>query len=407
MDLDWLIIGGGIHGVHLAVRLLGEAQCPADELRILDPEPHLLARWRRFSATTGMTHLRSTVVHHLDLDPYSLLQYAEERADLATTMPLFVPPYDRPSLALFDAHCDRVIERYGLADLHVQDHAVRCVPDADGVTVTLASGATVRSRHVILALGASNQPAWPEWASPSDPYVHHIFDPTFDGWPQATESVVVVGGGISAAQAALRLAEEGHEVRMLTPHALREHDFDSDPGWMGPKFMAGFSRERDFTKRRRLITEARHKGSLAPDVHTALTRAIDQGDVAVRVDEVVGLRRVAGRCALRLGSGEDLAADRVLLATGFTAARPGGAMIEGLVRTEGLRCAACGYPVIDEALRWHPRVRVTGPLAELELGPAARNITGARRAGDRVLASLEPTGTHRATHRRPRRGPTR
>ncbi len=25
MQLDWLIIGGGIHGVHIAARLLGEA----------------------------------------------------------------------------------------------------------------------------------------------------------------------------------------------------------------------------------------------------------------------------------------------------------------------------------------------------------------------------------------------
>ena len=53
-----------------------------------------------------------------------------------------------------------------------------------------------------------------------------------------------------------------------------------------------------------------------------------------------------------------------------------------------LPCAECGYPVVEPDLRWHPRIYVTGPLAELELGPASRNISGARRAADRIVASL-------------------
>ncbi|MCH2107642.1 MAG: hypothetical protein MK291_13495, partial [Planctomycetes bacterium] len=35
--------------------------------------------------------------------------------------------------------------------------------------------------------------------------------------------------------------------------------------------------------------------------------------------------------------------------------------------------------------RWHPRVFVSGALAELELGPTARNIAGARRSADRIV----------------------
>lgn len=60
-------------------------------------------------------------------------------------------------------------------------------------------------------------------------------------------------------------------------------------------------------------------------------------------------------------------------------------MIDGLVATASLPCASCGYPIVDSALRWHPWVYVTGRLAELELGPTARNIAGARRAGDRLV----------------------
>ena len=68
IKLDWLIIGGGIHGVHIAARLLGESGVAPDRLRILDPCDRLLARWRNCAAATGMTHLRSPGVHHLDLD---------------------------------------------------------------------------------------------------------------------------------------------------------------------------------------------------------------------------------------------------------------------------------------------------------------------------------------------------
>ena len=60
-------------------------------------------------------------------------------------------------------------------------------------------------------------------------------------------------------------------------------------------------------------------------------------------------------------------------------------MIDRLIEDFELPCASCGYPIVDDWLRWHPRIHVSGPLAELELGPVSRNIAGARRAGDRLV----------------------
>ena len=71
---------------------------------------------------------------------------------------------------------------------------------------------------------------------------------------------LVVGGGISAVQTALRLAKENQTVQLVTRHPLRKHQFDSDPGWLGPKFMCGFERERDLVRRRAIISDARHRG---------------------------------------------------------------------------------------------------------------------------------------------------
>ena len=70
MQHDWVIIGGGIHGVHIAARLLGEAGVERRRLAIVDPGVRLLDRWRTCTATTGMTHLRSPSVHNLDLAPW-------------------------------------------------------------------------------------------------------------------------------------------------------------------------------------------------------------------------------------------------------------------------------------------------------------------------------------------------
>jgi hypothetical protein len=53
----------------------------------------------------------------------------------------------------------------------------------------------------------------------------------------------------------------------------------------------------------------------------------------------------------------------------------------------GLPLAPCGYPVLDQRLCWAPGLYVSGPLAELEIGPVAQNLLGARLAGERLDAA--------------------
>ncbi|MGK0362622.1 MAG: hypothetical protein ACI9U2_004943 [Bradymonadia bacterium] len=386
VSLDWLIIGGGIHGVHIATRLLSDGGVAPEQLRIVDPGDRLLSRWRTCTATTGMTHLRSPSVHHLDPNPQSLRGFAGNRKNPKPG--LFVPPYRRPALSLFNAHCDQVIEAFGLADLHIQDRAMTCAVDCDGVAVQLHGGRELKARNLLLAIGASEQPTWPDWAPSMHARVQHVFETRFDGWPTSSETVVVVGGGLSAGQVALRLLAEGHRVHMVSRHALRPRQFDSDPGWLGPKYMTDFSRERDPERRRAMIANARYVGSVTPNVRGALQRAIASGQLGWHEGEVEGLDASDDGVQMRLSTQAVLHADRVLLATGFAGRRPGGEMVDRLVKAASLPCAQCGYPLVDAALRWHPRVHVSGPLAELELGPAARNIAGARRAGDRLIDAI-------------------
>lgn len=386
-EISWLIVGGGIHGVHLAARLIGERCVEADQVRIVDPGKRLLERWRTFTKTTGMTYLRSPSVHHLDLDPWSLSRFAGKRRNRKSG--LFAPPYDRPSLSLFNEHCDRVISEHGLESLHLRGWVSACVVDRDGVSVETSAGNTLLAKNILLAMGASEQPEWPTWAPSDDPRVGHVFGRGFSiDAGKDRERVAVVGGGISAAQVALRLMREGHGVNLVSRHALREHQFDSDPGWLGPKFMNGFEQETTMDRRRSMIVKARHRGSLPPDVRRALRQAVHAGDISWHQGQVQAVADNGGVLCLRLFNGVDVSVQRIVLATGFSSKRPGGALVDGLIRSASLPCASCGYPIVDSTLRWHPRVHVSGPLAELELGPSSRNIAGARNAGDRLVHML-------------------
>lgn len=387
MKLDYLIVGGGIHGVHIAVRLIGEGGVNAEQIRILDPAPALLARWRACTARTGMAYLRSPSVHHLDLHPWSLQRFAGEPSSRRPG--LFTPPYDRPSLKLFDAHCDFVIGRYGLAPLHVQARAMSCSLIRGGVRVETEASKVYEASKVVLAIGASEQPCWPDWAPRSSSRIKHIFDPEGTLTEGPRERIAIVGGGISAGQIALRLASEGYEVHLISRHALREHQFDSEPGWLGPKFMHGFTLEPALERRRGMIAAARHRGSVPPDVRRPLELMIEQRRLVHHEREIASVSERLDGVEMVFTCGTRQSVDRVILATGFSTDRPGGSMLDALIESAALPVASCGYPVVDDMCRWHPDIHVTGPLAELALGPASRNIAGARRAGDCIIAALD------------------
>jgi pyruvate/2-oxoglutarate dehydrogenase complex dihydrolipoamide dehydrogenase (E3) component len=152
--------------------------------------------------------------------------------------------------------------------------------------------------------------------------------------------------------------------------------------------LAGFHGTQDYTARRAIITAARHRGSMPPDVAAALGQAVEAGEIIHEQGEVVAAAPQMGGVRLALAGGDSLRADRVLLATGFDPARPGGPWLDAAIAAHGLPTAPDGYPIVDQTLAWAPGLHVSGPLAELEVGPAARNFVGARLAAERIAAGL-------------------
>lgn len=404
--LDWLIIGGGPHGIHVGVRLAGRRTGAEGRVAVLDPHPDPLHAWRSVTTGLGMTYLRSPVVHHVGLRSLELVEFADRQRH-ALTRPPFKGRYRRPSLELFDAHAAHCAREAGLTDGWRVGRAERLTQTRRGWRVETDRGA-LQARRVVLGVGASGRLHRPSWASDLGDRVDHVLDP--GRRPIRGGPVLVVGGGLSAAQAAMGLADRRVEVTLVSRHPPRIHRFDAAPGWLGPKRMRGFRAEADAGRRREMIRRARHRGSLTSDAHHALRAMERRGALRVISGEVVAARQEPGGVQLRVDGGDRghvrLRVQRVLLATGYAPDASSPPWITELALDAGLPLAPCGTPLPDRALQWAPGLHLTGPLAELELGPVARNLAGARRAGEVIAAVDRLTGRGAGGGLAVGRGPT-
>lgn len=248
---------------------------------------------------------------------------------------------------------------------------------------------SIAAQNVVLAIGRTHW-HYPAWAAPlrqAGASVHHLFEMDFRRTDlPAGERVTIIGGGISAAQTALALAET-NPVTLLMRHGIRLRDLDADPGWMGPKNLKKF-KKKDMARRRVLIQRARHRGSIPDGVYQQLRTAVMNGQIKLFRDEIMDANFEDDQIHLQLCEQKPIMTQHIILATGFDMARPGGEWLDSAIEALGLRCAACGYPILDTHLQWMPGLFVSGPLAELQVGPIAPNILGARMAAQRIGRSV-------------------
>ena len=175
---------------------------PSIAWRVLDPHDEPLARFRQCAAATGLDYLRSSVVHHMDGDPMSLRRYAECRGRRSELHGI----YQRPSIALFDAHCDAVVGAQRPASAWGRGEAA-AIDRAPTRTLRVETTRGERARRVVLALGSADQPLWPAWARTRAGLgapVRHVFERGF----RIEEALawwrpIVLGGGLAAFRVAL------------------------------------------------------------------------------------------------------------------------------------------------------------------------------------------------------------
>lgn len=389
---DWLIIGGGIQGVTLATYLLKTGKTTVDHLAIVDMNDEPLARWKHCTEVISMPYLRSPSVHHLDVKPFSLQTYVKKKGYDWNTA--FYGRYKRPSLSAFNEHCEYLIDDLSLKQAWVQGEVIAVSKIETRWSVHLSNGKELIGQNLVIAIGVGEQPYWPVWAEElkqkHESSVFHIFDGKLPAIEQLQGPITIIGGGISSVHLALKLSKSyPNEVTLLKRHPFRIYDFDSDPAWLGPKNQLSFRKVNSFQKRREQIIQARYKGSIPPDLHMKLLNRVRQGTLRIVDGEVGRAELQNGIIHLKDKKMNVIEqAGTVLLATGFKPSLPGKEWLTPVIATYQLRCAECGYPIVSQSLQWGQNLYVIGALAELEIGPIARNISGARYAAGRIVDSL-------------------
>ncbi|TYS69165.1 lysine N(6)-hydroxylase/L-ornithine N(5)-oxygenase family protein [Sutcliffiella horikoshii] len=389
--LQWIIIGGGIQGLTVATFLLKKNKTTINKLRIIDPNPKPLENWKRCTSTISMPYLRSPSVHHLDKEPFSLQAFSKKEHKYQPNTD-FYGRYKRPSLQMFNDHCDHLINDLDIQQAYVPSK-VRHVEKGDGYwKVYLENGEVLRTEKVVIAIGISDQLHLPEWASnlkkERTNSLFHVFDKELPPFEEMDGPFVVVGGGITATHLAIKLANMfPGKVTMLKRHPFRVHDFDSNPEWLGPKMRQPFVKMKDYENRRKAIKSARHKGSIPSELRNKINHLVRTKKLTIKNGVVNNFLIQRNGVQLLLENGETITGSSIIMATGFEQGLPGREWLEPVIKQENLPCAKCGYPIVNHMLEWAPNLYVSGALAELEVGPIARNISGARVAAN-IISSI-------------------
>ena len=376
-NYPWVIIGGGVQGAIFASFLVN--RLGKERVCIIDPNQELLEQWYIRSENSGMDYMRSSSVHHIDELPTSLLRYSQENNYNEAS---FTQPYLRPSLELFDNHSRYCLEKNGINKLHIRGEVTLLNFDDENqewiINYSTAENhdKEIIAKNILLAIGSSS-PFFPSWSSHSL-NVEHLLANDFSLEnilnSSKTKSVAVVGGGMTAIQAALKLVKNEKRVYLVHRKALRCHQFDALPAWMN-KNLEGFREITEAKQRKDIITRERNTGSLTPELFQEVTRLVHGAKLFERQGEIIRIREENGSLIVEL-NGEAISVDSLLLGTGLDWTLPQW-LLETAMNNQ-LPLTDWNYPLVMNGLEWGKGLYVSGRLAELFLGPIAGNIVGAR-----------------------------
>jgi cation diffusion facilitator CzcD-associated flavoprotein CzcO len=395
--IDLAIVGAGPHALTLVTHLLQKKKSMRGRFLAFDPSGTWMSQWERQFAAFEIPHLRSPAVHQPDPDPHALRTFAAPRPD-----ELFAP-YDLPGTQLFRDFCQEMIRRWQLADCVYPAQIIRVEPcTARGRSrfcLHLANGQTIIARRVVIANGGAvpNVPEWVGQISTSYPPDRLLHSQQVDlrGSRLQDERVLIVGGGLTSGHLALGAIERGAQVLLMSRRNVYDKLFDADPGWIGPKYLKGFWAEPDLHTRWQMIQQARNGGSMTPTVLLELRRLERDGKIVFH--EQCGVSQAKwGDNGWQIHCDNSVvhecihhqSINRIWVATGSQLDARNHPLLQDVLAAHPIEIVN-GLPVVNEHLRWQGcELFIMGGLAALRVGPAARNLSGARAASDRIVPAL-------------------
>jgi cation diffusion facilitator CzcD-associated flavoprotein CzcO len=400
-QIDIAIIGGGPHALTLVTHLLQKRKTMRGRFLVFDPSGTWMQQWNHQFAAQQIPHLRSPAVHHPDPDPHALRTFAQNRPN-----ELF-PPYDLPGTTLFKDFCQDLIQRWQLQNCVYPAEVIAIKPRRQKrrsqFDLELSNGQTLIARRVVLANGSGlpHYPTWVKQISTSYPQQRLLHSHQVDlrKLQLQGEQILIIGGGQTSGHLALGAIERGANVILMNRRTFYHKLFDAEPGWLGPKYLKGFWAETNWFIRWQMIQQARNGGSMTPPLLSHLRQLEQQGRIKFYQQCQVSQAQWMGNywqiyCDQITDHSciHQQKIDQIWLATGSQINATEHPLLSEILTTYPTEIVN-GLPVLDQNLRL-PQCEffIMGGLAALQVGPTARNLSGARMASARIVQALiKPT----------------
>eukprot|EP00040_Diaphanoeca_grandis_P003507 m.25086 g.25086 ORF g.25086 m.25086 type:complete len:544 (-) comp14873_c1_seq1:8-1639(-) len=402
---------------------------------VVDPGDRFMEQWERQFATLEIKHLRSPMFAHPDAyDEVSLLTYAttnnREKEIKAPKMShagkgrntkgrgdvgrVATNLEGIPSTALFQDFCMALAAK--LQHTWIKQSVVD-IDHVDGKYLVRTAGKpTIRCDAVVLALGIcgiKNVPPPFAHLSPSPCVVHtqELFSETskqatlrqivrtrvgdsISASKTGSATVLVIGGGLCAAQAALAAHRAGAVVTLRSRRKLMQKDYDLRREWLDFRHSNRLRFDflsRPMEERPQLLKEAVDGGSVPLIYVQELERlAAASSTLKLEIDPTIDETKVE---LIGDGSGARVGNETfslVILATGIKLSPQTNPLLSRVNQKFPGKFVGA-LPVLNESLRWNSEHRIysVGASSALEVGPGALNLMGAQRAGQLVAEDLQ------------------
>ncbi|TVL93270.1 FAD-dependent oxidoreductase [Streptomyces sp. SAJ15] len=342
-EVDVVVIGAGQAGLSSAYHLRRVGYEPDRDFVVLDRSPRPGGAWQfRWPTLTYGT------VHGMHALPGMELTEADPGRASSEVIGDYFDGYERA----FDLRVHRPVD-------------VFAVREGEGRRLLVeTSEGTYAARALINATGTWERPFWPRYPGQADFRGRQLHTANYPGpEPFTGRRVIVVGGGTSAVQHLLEIAEVAAETTWVTrrPPAFREGPFTEDRG----RTAVALVEDR--------VRQGLPPRSVVSVTGLAMTDAVRRGLADGVLDRLPMFDRITPS-GVAWADGRTVDADVILWATGFRAA------IDHLAPLR-LREPGGGIALDGTRTRRDPRVHLVG------YGPSASTI-GANRAGRAAVRDI-------------------